>query len=249
LSSNSRIIQASASFFPKQPGNRVFQQPRDFSSVPCNYCDEVRDHPCSKLGSSIFCDRFLLRTTRSGVIVVATGKGDGRTGGKMKLFRFLGFAVLALIIATGTTAIAQKQQPRPFWGNAAGEVTFGNPGVCTTQPVQTLTSAKGQLTHLGNAMVTTTHCASADGLLALDGHATFTAANGDQVFASYTSHTTAPPPPLIVQEGELIITGGTGRFEHATGRVPFTVYVSPISPPSSDAKWPIRFVFAGTITY
>src|SRR6516165_3760389 len=52
----------------------------------------------------------------------------------------------------------------------------------------------------------------------------------------HTSHTTAPPPPLIVQEGELIITGGTGRFEHATGRVPFTVYVSPISPPSSDAS-------------
>lgn len=194
ISRRTFIEHPSASCFPKQPGNRVFQQPRDFSSVPCNYCNEVRDHSCSKLGGSIFCDRFLLRTTRSGVIVVATGKGDGRTGGKMKLFRFLGLAVLALIIATGTTAIAQKQQPRPFWGNAAGEVTFGNPGVCTTQPVQTFTSAKGQLTHLGNAMVTTTHCASADGLLALDGHATFTAANGDQVFASsYFAYDCAAP--------------------------------------------------------
>jgi hypothetical protein len=166
----------------------------------------------------------------------------------MNPFRFLGFTILAMIISTGTIN-AQKQQLRPFWGNAAGEVVFGNPGVCTTQPVQTLTNSRGQFTHLGNTTLATAHCASTDGSLALDGRATFTAANGDQVFATYTAHTIAPPPPLIVQEGELIITGGTGRFEHAAGRVPFTVYVSPVSPPTPESKWPVQFVFAGTITY
>jgi hypothetical protein len=167
----------------------------------------------------------------------------------MKPLRFLGFALFALIVGAATTANAQKQQLRPFWGHTAGEVTFGNPGVCTTQPVQTLSDSKGHLTHLGNAMLTTAHCASTDGLLALDGHATFTASNGDQIFATYTAHTIAPPPPLIVQEGELIFTGGTGRFESAKGRVPFTVYINPVSPPTAESKWPVQFVFAGTITY
>jgi len=156
---------------------------------------------------------------------------------------FLGLLVI------GVTATAQKQQLRPFWGSMLGDVTFGNPGVCQFQPVQTLSDVKGQLTHLGSATLTTAHCASADGGLALDGHATFTAANGDEIFATYTAHMVTPPPPLIVEEGELIITGGTGRFENATGRVPFTVYVNPVSPPTIDAKWPIRYVFAGTITF
>jgi hypothetical protein len=167
----------------------------------------------------------------------------------MKLFSSLGFAILAVVVAAAATPDAQTQHLRPFWGNAAGEVTFGNPGVCTTQPVQTLANSKGSIIHLGRTMFATTHCASPDGMLALEGHATFTAPNGDQIFATYTAHTVAIPPPLIVQEGELSITGGTGRFEHATGRVPFTVYVNPVSPPTPEAKWPVQFVFAGTITY
>lgn len=166
----------------------------------------------------------------------------------MASFNFSALVVLAMMIAAATTQ-AQRQQLRPFWGSAAGEVSFGNPGVCTTQPVQTLANVTGQLTHLGNSAITTAHCASSNGMLALDGHATFTAANGDQIFATYTGHVIAPPAPLIIEEGELIITGGTGRFEHASGRVPFTVYVNPVSPPTNDARWPIQFVFAGTITY
>jgi hypothetical protein len=166
----------------------------------------------------------------------------------MKLFSSLGLAILAVLVATAT-ADAQMQHLRAFWGNTAGEVTFGNPGACTMQPVQTLGDSKGSIIHLGRTTFATAHCASPDGMLALDGHATFTAPNGDQIFATYTAHTVAPPPPLIVQEGELSITGGTGRFQHATGRVPFTVYVNPVSPPSPEAKWPVQFVFAGTISY
>lgn len=165
-------------------------------------------------------------------------------------FRKLTLFALSLgSFAIAVTAAAQKQQLRPFWGSMSGDVTFGNPGVCQFQPVQTLSNVKGQLTHLGSATLTSAHCASGDGSLALDGHATFTAADGDEIFATYTGHMVTPPPPLIVEEGELIITGGNGRFEKATGRVPFTVYVNPVSPPTMDAKWPIRYVFAGTISY
>jgi hypothetical protein len=117
------------------------------------------------------------------------------------------------------------------------------------QPVQTISANEGNVTHLGNSTLATAHCASSDGTQALNGHATFTGANGAEVTATYTSHTVAASAQLIVQEGEFTILGGTGRFTQAVGRVPFTVYISPVSPPTLEAKWPIRFVFAGTISY
>lgn len=167
----------------------------------------------------------------------------------MKVRRFVGLAFFLGLFVIAATAAAQKKQLRPFWGSMSGEVTFGNPGLCQFQPVQTLSHVGGQVTHLGNATLTSAHCASADGTLALDGQVTFTGANGDELYGTYTGHMVTPPPPLIVEEGELIFTGGTGRFEKVTGRVPFTVYVNPVTPPTADAKWPIRWVFAGTITY
>jgi hypothetical protein len=78
------------------------------------------------------------------------------------------------------------------------------------------------------------------------GVATFTAANGDEVWATYTA-TTVAPPPLIVQEADFIIVGGTGRFEHASGHLWGMVYVT--FEGFDDPSWPLRFVFAGTIAY
>ena len=170
----------------------------------------------------------------------------------MKLGRITQLAFFALLALVAVTAHAQKhqqkQQVRPFWGSVLGEVTWGNPGVCPDQPVQTLSIANGN-TLLGNTAFASSHCASSDGSLALDGVAVFTVANGDQIRATYTAKTVTPPPPLIVEQGEMIIVGGTGQFEHATGRVPFTVYVNPMSPPTGDAHWPVLFVFAGAIRY
>ncbi len=158
------------------------------------------------------------------------------------------FALLTLVAVTASAQNHQQKQLRPFWGSVLGEVTWGNPGVCLDQPVQTLSNANGN-TLLGNTAFAGAHCASSDGSRALDGVAVFTVANGDQIRAIYTAKTVTPPPPLIVQQGEMIIVGGTGQFEHATGRVPFTVYVNPMSPPTADAHWPILFVFAGAIRY
>ena len=130
-----------------------------------------------------------------------------------------------------------------------GEVSFVLSSECSMQPVQTVSTNEGKVNHLGKSSLATTHCASSDGSQALDGHATFSVANGDEVNATYTGHVVAASEQIIVQEGEFTIVGGTGRFAHAVGRVPFTVYVSPVSPPTLEAKWPIRFVFAGTINY
>jgi len=159
------------------------------------------------------------------------------------------FAILAAM-STVTATIAHAQaQLRPFRGTVEGEVTFALSGECAPQPVQTVSTSQGQVAHLGRTTLATTHCPSSDGTQALNGRAIFSAANGDQVIATYTSHTVAASPELIVQEGEFTINGGTGRFEHAAGRAPFTVYINPVSPPTLEAKWPIRFSFAGTISF
>ncbi|UWZ82303.1 hypothetical protein [Occallatibacter riparius] len=173
----------------------------------------------------------------------------------MSLRLFITSILASIVLPAASGAMAQvtmsqhQAQPRPFWGTMTGEVTFVMSSECSTQPVQTVSTNEGRVSHLGNSTLTTAHCASSDGTQAIDGHAIFTGANGADINATYTAHTVAASAQVIVQEGELTIIGGTGRFQHAAGRVPFTVYISPVSPPTLEAKWPVRFVFAGTISY
>ena len=173
----------------------------------------------------------------------------------MSLRLFITSILAAIVLPAASGAMAQatmsqrQVQLRPFWGTMTGEVSFVLSSECSTQPVQTVSTNEGKVNHLGKSTLATTHCASSDGTQALDGHALFSGANGAEVNATYTSHTVAASEQMIVQEGEFTIVGGTGRFKHAVGRVPFTVYISPVSPPTLESKWPIRFVFAGTINY
>ena len=153
-----------------------------------------------------------------------------------------------LFVATSAIGADKPPKPRPFWGNLAGEVTFPGSEACsgvTGVPFQTVSTTEGKMTHLGRTVAIFTHCSTADGSAAVGGEGTLTAANGDQVWVTYTAITVAPPP-LIVQEADVWIVGGTGRFEHASGHLLGMVYVTAgeIGDP-----WPIKMVVAGTIAY
>jgi hypothetical protein len=158
--------------------------------------------------------------------------------------------VLGLVlVATSAIGADKPPKPRPFWGNLTGEATFPLSDACsgvTGVPFQTVATTEGKMTHLGRTVGISTHCSTLDGSAAVGGEVTFTAANGDQVWAVYTA-TTVAGPPVIVQEGHFIIVGGTGRFADASGHFWSTVYVTYEGP--ADPSWPLRFVFAGTITY
>ncbi len=157
----------------------------------------------------------------------------------------------ATALAPRAAVAAVNPQPRPFQGTLTGMVIWAN-GPCEPWGARTGSVVQGEVTHLGRTSANGSHCASADGSHALDGHMTFTAANGDQLIATYTAaQVPAPPPPplMAVEEGMLVITGGTGRFQGATGQVPFTVRVVINSPVSPDMAWPAVFSFAGTIKY
>ena len=159
--------------------------------------------------------------------------------------------VLAVMFATAS-ALGAGDNPvaRPFWGQLAGETTFDfSTDACldvTGLPFRTVAVTEGKMSHLGRTEMFATHCQTADGSQNVGGEATFTAANGDQVWFSYTATTLAPPPD-VVQEAEMIVVGGTGRFDNASGLLKGMVYVK--IEDYENPPWPIQLVLAGMLTY
>jgi hypothetical protein len=161
--------------------------------------------------------------------------------------------ICAMLAATAAIGGDHPPHLRPFKGGSVGEVTFPASTVCeavTGADSQALSSSLGQIGQLGRAEVNTTHCSTLDGSAAVGGEAVFTAANGDEIWATYTANTVAwPEPPLMltVQEAEFTRVGGTGRLELSSGHVFGMVYVT--FEGLSDPSGPLEFVFAGMTVY
>ena len=157
--------------------------------------------------------------------------------------------VILVILIAASISTAANPNFRPFKGSAAGEATFPESEACldlTGAFWQTLSVSEGRMSHLGRMALTTSHCSTLDGSAAVGGEATFTAANGDELWATYTAVTVAPPP-LIVQETDFVIVGGTGRFENATGWLRGVIYVT--FEGFNNPSWPIEFAIAGAVAY
>jgi hypothetical protein len=155
-------------------------------------------------------------------------------------------ASLALVALTPLSAAPKKGGgPKlvPFKGKWTGIVT-----VTTTEdtteptmegevPVTTTTteiSAEGigNGTHLGRFTMESlsTSSTSSDDPTAEEvsvGAQVFTAANGDQVFATVTGEAVQDDDGLVDAEYDATITGGTGRFENSTGYFTFRVTFDP----------------------
>jgi hypothetical protein len=84
----------------------------------------------------------------------------------------------------------------------------------------------------------------------LGGQMTFLAANGDELRATYTG-TVLPfelvPGAIITVDIDLVITGGTGRFEGATGEADMKAFV--IFEGFPDPDWAAMWIWEGTISY
>jgi hypothetical protein len=129
----------------------------------------------------------------------------------------------------------------------------------TFASVQTVTTSQGILRPLGRVIVETAHCA--EGMFALDGIVTVYAAGGT-LEGSYVAETQfvvpEPEPPLflpavgglVVQETVYEITGGTGRFENASGRLTAHVFVTVGDYGyAADITWSIHQAIAGYIQF
>jgi hypothetical protein len=110
------------------------------------------------------------------------------------------------------TTAAKGGSELPFKGTYEGLETVPDP----TVPSEHHLDATGNATHLGRFTVT------ADWTLAAGnfGTSTWTAANGDKLFTTFTRSGVFVPPTATFTETH-IITGGDGRFANASGS--FTV--------------------------
>src|ERR1043165_4840945 len=120
--------------------------------------------------------------------------------------------VLTALALLPLVSSAMAEEQVPFTGVEVGGLTF----VSFDFPFATiLCTAEGEATHLGHYTVTGNYVVNV--LSATEtGAFTITAANGDMLFTTTTGHA-LQPPSLKETVDNVTVTGGTGRFEGATG--------------------------------
>jgi hypothetical protein len=133
------------------------------------------------------------------------------------------------------TAFGIADVQRPFSGRFVGELTAvspfapGSSETCNQNfsgdpaapgpSVSLFDEAKGNVTHLGSVSLSALSCV--DPLSPTSaGTGTITVANGDQLFIAFENTSQPDPtnPARLLAEGPQWVTGGTGRFENASGR-------------------------------
>jgi hypothetical protein len=138
--------------------------------------------------------------------------------GSIKRTTRLALAAVAALAALALAAPASQAVERPFHLVEEGTVAFDGPNATST--------GTGQATHLGRFTLyrTGTFSDPVGSVLQFDGEATLVAANGDELGASIEGTLdTASGTGLLTYEW----TGGSGRFEHATGTTIWRVVVNP----------------------
>ena len=131
-------------------------------------------------------------------------------------------ALVLLLLAAGATPVIADGHERPVPFRAAYSATqtvTGDPSRCPALTVQA--EGGGQATHLGRFTSVQSHCIDPEGSDPLgftDGFYTFTAANGDTIFGSYSGRLIPTDTPGVFSlDGHFTVAGGTSRFEDASG--------------------------------
>ncbi len=133
-----------------------------------------------------------------------------------------GHATLAVVTLSlvGHFLPASAAEPVPFKGRAALTVTGAIP---IGDDLQLSATATGIATHLGLFTRTETVLVDPFGVFK-EGTITFTAANGDELYADVAGGFTAAD--LSTAAGSYTFTGGTGRFQDASGGALFVAVAS-----------------------
>ena len=137
----------------------------------------------------------------------------------MKRLNSIGVAVVTVCLALGASAMVDALGSRPFKASIHGfAAPTPTPDPCVLSNAET---ARVQATHLGRATMESNElvnmCSNPEGA-DIDGQFTMTAANGDQLFGTYQTlgHLDFANDDVTFA-GQFTITGGTGRFQDATG--------------------------------
>jgi hypothetical protein len=161
-------------------------------------------------------------------------------------------ALLAALMALGVAAATAGTggADRPFQGTLAGSAAFLPDSTCPPTDRRTWSEASGTASHLGRVTMVSNHCTPPANALT-GGRMTFVAANGDELYMTYSGTCSAPPFPPV---GEVftcttdnVIVGGTGRFADATGLVHITAHVTNAG--FGAPEWPVTWTWVGTLGY
>jgi len=166
--------------------------------------------------------------------------------------RFVVFlVVLGLVFVAWSATASAAGKARPFQGYAVGQCTFtfGTPEDPNDSPwgpygMWTNTEVAGDVSHLGASVLTGRH-PTPEATDIGDGNMKLVAANGDEVWMTYTG--SAPPPSpetgMIVVSIDYTISGGTGRFAGASGGGQMTAHVQALG--FEVFAWPATFTWRG----
>jgi hypothetical protein len=151
--------------------------------------------------------------------------------------------VLALVVAAPEVATARVGgTDRPVVGTGSGTTAFN----IATVPFPATAEATVTLSHLGTGTQSLDYVIvpQPNGLFSVVGTSTLVAANGDKLFTAFSG--LGPPSDTRVNS---VITGGTGRFDGATGTMNVMVVTQTNSVVGTTVSGNQTFTFEGTISY
>lgn len=151
---------------------------------------------------------------------------------------------------TTPSSLSMKAVDVPFSGVATGDAVFDfqtNPKGCASG-FTTITTARGPVSHMGLTTWQSQHCFGENETI-LDAELVLTAANGDEVHGTYTGSCagTGVIGEPVICTGDAVFSGGTGRFEHASGTAEWRGAITFEGP--GDPSWPGRWEWKGLIRY
>jgi hypothetical protein len=152
-------------------------------------------------------------------------------------------------LSSGTAAAKQSTPEVPFSGVVTGEVAFDKNPLDCGAGFTAITAAKGPASHLGLTSWYSEHCL-VNGSEIVGVVLVLTAANGDEVYGTYTGRAGGFPPQIggaIAVTGTIVFSGGTGRFEHASGSAELSASV--IFEGMMDPSWAGKWEWKGAIRY
>ena len=141
--------------------------------------------------------------------------------------------------------LSLRSAPRPFRATIDFVLTLGSDDViCESPKVRLGFEGDGNALHMGKILGKFNHCiAPGIGNTLTDGAGVMTAANGDEVHVAYEAVISRAGNQTFVN-GSYTITGGTGRFDGATGEGSLDA-VQELIPPF----YPGEAEFEGEINY